>query len=96
MGRRGENIRKRKDGRWEARIIAGYDSKQKAKYYSVYGKTYSEVKAKKNAWLEDRLLAGTVQVQDYQTRLQVSFEQVCTEWLDFKQKEIKESSYENN
>jgi integrase len=93
MGRRGENIRKRKDGRWEARIIAGYDSKQKAKYYSVYGKTYSEVKAKKNAWLEDRLLAGTVQVQDYQTRLQVSFEQVCTEWLDFKQKEIKESSY---
>lgn len=93
MGRRGENIRKRKDGRWEARMIAGYDTSRRAKYYSVYGKTYSEVKAKKNAWLEDRLLSGTVQVQDYQARLQVSFEQVCTEWLDFKQKEIKESSY---
>ena len=33
MPRRGENIRKRKDGRWEGRYIKGYDSKnQKAKY----------------------------------------------------------------
>lgn len=47
MPRRGENIRKRKDGRWEGRYIKGYDSKkQKAKYASVYGKTYTEVKQK--------------------------------------------------
>ena len=26
MPRRGENIRKRKDGRWEGRYIKGYDS----------------------------------------------------------------------
>lgn len=49
MPRRGENIRKRKDGRWEGRYIKGYDSKnKKAKYASVYGKTYSEVKQKLN------------------------------------------------
>lgn len=47
MGRRGENIRKRGDGRWEARIITGYDSGQRAVYHSVYGKTYSEVKKKR-------------------------------------------------
>lgn len=47
MSRRGENIRKRKDGRWEGRYIKGYDSKkQKARYASVYGKTYAETKQK--------------------------------------------------
>ena len=40
MARHGENIRKRKDGRWEARYIASYDDKGKAVYKSVYGNTY--------------------------------------------------------
>lgn len=40
MARRGENIRKRKDGRWEGRY------KKDTKYVSVYGRTYSEVKEK--------------------------------------------------
>ncbi len=93
MGRRGENIRKRKDGRWEARIIAGYDSGRRAKYHSVYGKTYSEVKAKKNIWLEDRIQTGNISCQDYYARLQVTFEEVCREWLESKRKVIKESSY---
>lgn len=49
MPRRGENIRRRKDGRWEGRYIKGYDSKKKkAKYASVYGKTYAETKLKLN------------------------------------------------
>lgn len=55
MGRRGENIRKRNDGRWEARVIYGYDHSGKAKYQSLYGKTYSEVKEKRNALLSDVL-----------------------------------------
>ena len=46
MPRRGENIRKRKDGRWEGRYIAGKNESGKSKYYSVYGKTYKEVKEK--------------------------------------------------
>lgn len=47
MPRRGDNIRKRKDGRWEARytLIDGiYETK---KYGSVYGKTYQEARDKR-------------------------------------------------
>lgn len=47
MPRRGENIRKRADGRWEARFIRGYESNGKAKYGYLYAKTYAEVKRKK-------------------------------------------------
>lgn len=47
MPRKGENIYKRKDGRWEGRYIRSYDSEHKAKYAYVYGKTYSEVKRKR-------------------------------------------------
>lgn len=43
MARRGENIRKRVDGRWEARIIIGYDDSGKAIYKSVYGKTGTRI-----------------------------------------------------
>lgn len=35
-----DNIRKRKDGRWEARYIKADDTGKK--YGSVYGKTYQE------------------------------------------------------
>ena len=44
MPRKGENIYKRKDGRWEGRYILSHDLEHKAKYAYVYGKTYSEVK----------------------------------------------------
>lgn len=43
MPRKGENIYKRKDGRWEGRYVKGRDGK-KAIYGYVYSKTYSEVK----------------------------------------------------
>lgn len=46
MPRRGENIRKRKDGRWEGRYIKNHDNHGKTKYISVYGKSYMEVKQK--------------------------------------------------
>lgn len=48
MGRRGESIFRRKDGRWEARYLLGKDAATgKAKYRSVYGNTYSEAKEKR-------------------------------------------------
>lgn len=46
MPKRGENIRKRKDGRWEGRMITGHREDGKAVYKSVYGKTYLETKKK--------------------------------------------------
>lgn len=50
MSRRGENIFKRKDGRWEARFIHHYEG-GKAKYRYLYGCSYAEVKAKRAAEL---------------------------------------------
>ena len=41
-----ENIFKRKDGRWEARYIKGYELSGKIKYGFCYGKTYKEAKEK--------------------------------------------------
>lgn len=46
MSRRGENIYKRKDGRWEGRIRKQEIQSGNARYKSVYGKTYREVKGK--------------------------------------------------
>lgn len=43
---KGENIFKRKDGRWEARYIKGYELSGKIKYSFCYGKTYKEAKEK--------------------------------------------------
>lgn len=45
MARRGENIYKRKDGRWEGRVPDGYVGGKK-KYRSIYAKSYSELKVK--------------------------------------------------
>ena len=46
MGRHGENIRKRKDGRWEGRYLIYCNMKQKQVYHSVYGRSYNEVREK--------------------------------------------------
>ena len=47
MARKGENIFKRKDGRWEARYIKGYESSGKAVYGYVFGSSYLEAKRKR-------------------------------------------------
>lgn len=44
MARRGENIYKRKDGRYEGRYIKYYDISGKAVYGYVYSRSYSDVK----------------------------------------------------
>lgn len=46
MARRGENIRKRKDGRWEGRYIKGRKPDRTAIWGYIYGHTYTEVKRK--------------------------------------------------
>jgi integrase len=44
MAKRGENIYKRKDGRWEGRYIKGRRENGKIHYGYIYGYKYSEVK----------------------------------------------------
>ena len=50
MARRGRNIYKRKDGRWEGRLKRR-DASLKGKYKSFYGRTYGEVKGKMEDYL---------------------------------------------
>ena len=49
MSRRGENITKRKDGRWEIRIIIGHTPAGKTVYRYLYAKSYAEARAVKQS-----------------------------------------------
>lgn len=46
MSRRGDNIHKRSDGRWEGRYIASRDELGKAVYRSVYAHSYADCSEK--------------------------------------------------
>ena len=86
MPRRGENVHKRKDGRWEGRYIDYHRSDGKAHYKSVYALSYTEVKAKMNK------LKAVPKVQRQKTSLMTS-EQLFLMWLDDKRIQVKESTY---
>lgn len=59
MARRGENIYKRKDGRWEGRYVIGKRVTGKTAFAYIYGKTYAEVKTKLEICKADRNLSKT-------------------------------------
>lgn len=46
--KKGTNIYKRKDGRWEARYLKSISKEGKRIYGSVYGKTFDEAKLKQD------------------------------------------------
>ena len=92
MARKGENIRKRKDGRWEGRYEKGRKANNSIIYGSVYGKTYREVKVK----------LQTLKVQFANNNLVVHknilFEDVLSLWLEnnrIKNKGATETKYQN-
>lgn len=88
MPRRGENIYKRKDGRWEGRYIKGHDIKGKALYGYVYGRTYSDVKQSlKNSQSNILTSEGST------TKSSVSYESILISWLESQRLNIKESTY---
>ncbi len=60
MPKRGENIYKRKDNRWEGRF-AVLQPDGSSKYISVYAKSYAEVKAKLQISREKQFLLAPVQ-----------------------------------
>lgn len=93
MGKHGENIRKRKDGRWEARLISEYDGTGKAKYRSFYGKTYMEAKEKRNAYLRSGAEAQYQQKVNSMDKRKILVSQIMMEWLDSRRDAVKESTY---
>ncbi|MCD8337646.1 MAG: site-specific integrase [Lachnospiraceae bacterium] len=64
MGRRGENIHKRSDGRWEARVVCGPPVEGKTNYKYLYSHTYKGVRTLKKNYLSN-LSIPSDSVQDY-------------------------------
>ena len=89
MPKRGENIYKRKDGRWEGRYIKGYNLAGKACYGSCYGKTYSEAKEKLGK-IKAGVLAGKTLPPK---KAQLIFMHYCDDWLNSRKSRIKLSTY---
>lgn len=88
MSRKGENIFRRKDGRWEARYIKGRDCSGKALYGYCYARSYRDAKEKvtkvKAALAEGWTAAGgSGRTLAY----------YCDLWLDRKAQQVKESTY---
>lgn len=88
MPRRGENIRKRKDSRWEGRFIKLYDSAGKAKYGSVYGKTYFEAKRKLSE-ITKQLSMSVLPVRDHE----INFREALFLWLKSNRIKLKDQTY---
>ena len=86
MARRGENIYKRKDGRWEGRVVKGHDERGKALYVYFYGRSYKEVK--------DKIFMPLSYSKDTQSHKDSPyFGDVLDLWLERKNIGLKKSSY---
>lgn len=90
MSRRGENIYKRKDGRWEGRYIKERRANAKIHYGYVYGKTYKETKIK----MEDAqaALKQNVHAGEGQEQVKITFAALAEKWICEKKTLFKEST----
>ena len=87
MPRRGENIYKRKDGRWEARYVKEITVDGKKKYGSVYADNYKEVKAK-----QQQCLLHPTKVVCNSMNLTVNV--MISEWLESIKNQVKPNTYQ--
>lgn len=85
MPKKGENIRKRKDGLWEGRYPCGVASEGRTKYASVYARSYAEVR--------EKLLTAKTQSEQQEPSYEKQFGDVLLEWLDTQSLTVKHSTY---
>ncbi len=88
MSKKGENIYKRKDGRWEGRYVRFYDENEKAKYGYIYGKTYSDVKQR---LLEKKALSAKQAAP--LVKCSILYNDILDAWLQSSRINTKESTY---
>ena len=88
MAKRGSNIYKRKDGRFEGRVHVGYKADGLKKYRSVYGKTLAEVKEK----MADLY---AVRTEKNISAIRLTVREAADQWLSAARLRVKESSYAN-
>jgi len=88
MSRKGENIYKRKDGRWEGRYIKSKSPTGKTSYGYVYSKTYRDVKAK----LHDAITSCSNITIQPEVVSHDCFSSIASDWFDNVTAQIKEST----
>lgn len=88
MPKKGENIYKRKDGRWEGRYIKYNQPFSKSKYGYVYAKSYKEVKEKLNVMKAIHINKGETSKSGT-----ITYDQVLSDWLKTEKIHVKESTY---
>ena len=86
MPRRGENIYRRRDGRWEGRYIRGRKENGRADYASVYGASYADVRAKLTA------KRNAVKAPPAKTD-RMTVKDLFALWLESRRAKVKPSSY---
>lgn len=88
MPRKGENIYKRKDGRWEGRYIKSRTGTGKIAYGYVYAKTYRETKAK----LQEKTSLNKSQPAVSAVTSQDLFSSIASDWFESIESQTKEST----
>ena len=88
MAKRGSNIYKRKDGRFEGRVPVGYQDNGKIKYRSVYARTLSEVKEKMSE-------VHSIKQNQPVSAVKITVRGAAEQWLSAAKLRVKESSYAN-
>lgn len=94
MARRGENIRKRSDGRWEGRYLIYINGSKK--YRSVYASSYNEVKQKlfnSKKESEITLLSQKEQTAPLNGSADMSLDEIGQLWLIYIKDNRKYSTY---
>ena len=85
MPKKGTNIFKRKDGRWEARYVKSVTADGAKKYGSVYGKTFTEAKEKQELCIRNNRLYQSINHN-------LTLANLMYEWLEFTKNSIKKST----
>lgn len=88
MPKKGENIYKRKDGRWEGRYIRSREN-GRTLYGYVYGRTYHEVKEKQRSAVQKMRSAGNICAAQQACTMQV----LAEKWFYQMKSQVKESTY---
>ena len=88
MAKRGSNIYKRRDGRFEGRVPVGYRDNGKIKYKSVYARTLSEVK-------EKMAEVYSIKQNHSVSAMKLTVQTAAQQWLSSAKLRVKESSYAN-
>lgn len=88
MARKGSNIYKRKDGRYEGRVPVGYRENGTLKYKSVYARTLSEVREKMSQFY-------SVRQEQTVSSLKLTVRDAAEQWLCSAKLRVKKSSFAN-